>query len=164
MNTNSRVPLLAAIFLADVGSDQITKWIARTHLEEDVVHSFLGDTVRLQLAHNYGAFLGLGASLSQGWRQAIWSVGVGCVLLAMLGYALFARSLDRSMLIAMALIFGGGMSNLYDRVAYGGYVIDFLNVGIGSLRTGIFNIADMGIMVGAFIILWTTFRGAKAPG
>jgi signal peptidase II len=50
------------------------------------------------------------------------------------------------------LIVGGGVSNLIDRLRYGGYVVDFLNVGIGSLRTGIFNVADMAIMAG--VIIW----------
>jgi signal peptidase II len=54
--------------------------------------------------------------------------------------------------VSVALIVGGGVSNLVDRLRYGGYVVDFLNVGIGPVRTGIFNVADMAIMVG--VVLW----------
>jgi signal peptidase II len=153
-----RLTLLAVIAFASVGCDQLTKSIAQDQLPQGAVHSYLADTVRLQLAHNYGAFLSLGASLSPEWRHGLWSIGVGIVLVGMLGYAVFARVMDRPTLIALALIVAGGASNLYDRLAYGGYVIDFLNVGIGSLRTGIFNVADMGIMAGAFIMLWTALR------
>jgi signal peptidase II len=54
--------------------------------------------------------------------------------------------------VSVALIVGGGVSNLIDRLRYGGYVVDFLNVGIGPVRTGIFNVADMAIMVG--VVMW----------
>jgi signal peptidase II len=53
------------------------------------------------------------------------------------------------------MLLGGGLSNLFDRIAYGGYVLDFLNVGIGPLRTGIFNVADMFIMAGVFVMLFS---------
>jgi signal peptidase II len=162
MSKIMRLVLLAAIAAASVGCDQITKSIAQDKLQLGAVHSYLGDTVRLQLAHNYGAFLGLGSSLSAEWRQGLWSIAVGVVLFGMLCYALLAKLLDRPTLAALALIVAGGASNLYDRLTYGGYVIDFLNVGIGPLRTGIFNVADMGIMAGAFIMLWTALRGPRA--
>ncbi|HTE43210.1 MAG TPA: signal peptidase II [Steroidobacteraceae bacterium] len=144
--------------------DQYTKWLARTQLVDGEVHTYLGDTFRLQLAHNYGAFLSLGASLPEFWRQAIWTVGVGGVLTALLIYALIGKSVTRGMLWAFALILAGGANNLYDRIAYGGYVIDFMNAGIGPVRTGIFNIADIAIMAGAFVALGGAFfesRGAK---
>ncbi len=156
-----RLLLLVAIAVVSIGCDQLTKSVAQEQLLHGVVHSYLGDTLRLQLAHNYGAFLSLGASLSPEWRHALWSIGVGIVLVGMAGYALFARTMDRVTLIALALIVSGGASNLYDRLAYGGYVIDFLNVGIGPVRTGIFNVADMGIMAGAFIMLWIALRSSK---
>jgi signal peptidase II len=168
MSKLMRIALLTAIAVALAGCDQVTKSIAQEHLQLGEVHSYLGDTCRLLLAHNYGAFLNLGASLSEEWRQGLWSIGVGVVLVGMLGYAVFARELDRPTLIALSLIIAGGASNLYDRIVYGGYVIDFLNVGIGWLRTGIFNIADMGITAGALIMLWMAFRGsnrgANPPG
>jgi len=161
-----RIVVLLTVLLVCGASDQATKWLAQTYLQEGVVHTFLGDTARLQLAHNYGAFLSLGASLPEVWRQGIWTFGVGCVLLVLLAYALFGKDVSRGMLWAFALILAGGASNLYDRIAYGGYVIDFMNVGIGRLRTGVFNIADMAIMAGAFTALIGSFlepRDAKPP-
>jgi len=163
MTLRSRVALLSMVALACIGCDQVTKWIAKTHLTVGELHSYSGDTVRLQLAHNYGAFLGLGDSLSPTWRQGLWSIGVGTVLVVICVYALFAKSLERSLLLALALIFSGGVSNLYDRIVYDGYVIDFLNVGVGWLRTGIFNVADMGITTGALIVLWSAVRAGKQP-
>jgi signal peptidase II len=67
----------------------------------------------------------------------------------------------RRALLGVALFVAGGASNLVDRIAYG-MVIDFMNVGIGSLRTGIFNVADMAIMLGAGILVLESYR--PAPG
>ena len=51
------------------------------------------------------------------------------------------------------IFLAGGASNLIDRFTHGGYVVDFINLGIGSLRTGIFNVADIAITLGVLILL-----------
>jgi len=65
--------------------------------------------------------------------------------------------------VALALLAGGGTSNLLDRLLYDGRVTDFLNVGIGSLRTGIFNLADMAIMAGALLLVLKKRASAAGP-
>jgi signal peptidase II len=122
------------------------------------LHEYLGGSVRLILAHNTGAFLSLGAYLPETLRYALLTVGVGVLLLALLVYAIVGKEIDRLGVISLALIFAGGASNLGDRFVYGGYVVDFVQMGIGSLRTGIFNVADMAIMAGTFMLLFDTFR------
>lgn len=57
----------------------------------------------------------------------------------------------------MALFVAGGSSNLLDRLTRGS-VIDFMNVGLGPLRTGIFNVADMAIMLGAGLVMLASYR------
>jgi signal peptidase II len=74
-------------------------------------------------------------------------------LLGLFGYALFARRITPMGVFAIALYFSGGVSNLADRWAYGGYVVDFINLGLGPLRSGIFNVADIFIMAGALILV-----------
>ncbi|MCB0052448.1 MAG: signal peptidase II, partial [Caldilinea sp.] len=64
-------------------------------------------------------------------------------------------------LIAIALLLGGGIGNLIDRLVNEGRVIDFMNVGIGSLRTGVFNVADMAIMAGVGLIMLSALRGDR---
>lgn len=113
----------------------------------------MGDTVRLQLAYNSGAFLSVGSSLPEVWRQGLFVGGVGALLLGVLAYAVLSKRVHRTVVLALSLLFAGGISNLLDRLAYSGYVVDFINVGIGPLRTGIFNVADIAIMVGVFIFL-----------
>ena len=58
--------------------------------------------------------------------------------------------------IGLALFIAGGVSNWIDR-AVRGSVVDFLNVGIGPIRTGVFNVADMAIMLGAAIVVFVGF-------
>ena len=60
-------------------------------------------------------------------------------------------------LVGMALFVAGGSSNLLDRLTRGS-VIDFMNVGLGPLRTGIFNVADMAIMLGAGLVILSSYH------
>lgn len=147
-----RTLLVITILLSCVGCDQASKSVATSHLSEGQTVSHLVGTVRLQVAKNYGAFLGLGTSL--GKRTQLVSIGTAIGLVALLIYCLAFAPANPVTLSALALILGGGISNLIDRLLYGGYVIDFLNVGIGPLRTGIFNLADVFIMLGFVLLLF----------
>lgn len=148
---------MTVVLIPCVSCDQATKSIARSYLPEMQAWSFLGDTFRLQLAHNQGAFLGMGASLPEPLRQWLLVVGVGLVLTALLGYALFSKSSNFAVVLGLALVFAGGVSNLADRIAFGGHVVDFMNIGIGHLRTGIFNFADIAITAGFLVLVFSGF-------
>jgi signal peptidase II len=95
--------------------------------------------------------------LPEYWRHALFSVGGIALLFGLLGYALLAKHLHAVGVFAIALFFAGGVSNIVDRWVYGGYVVDFINLGIGPVRTGIFNVADMFIMSGAVILITSEF-------
>ena len=155
MSMAKRFALILVVLVGCVGCDQTTKSIAQFYLPSTEAWSFLGDTVRLQLTHNTGAFLGLGSSMPEFWRHLLFNVGGTALLVGLLGYALLAKRLHPVGVFAIALYLAGGTSNVIDRWAYGGYVVDFLNVGIGPVRTGIFNFADMFIMAGGAILLAT---------
>ena len=86
--------------------------------------------------------------LSAHARFITFTIGVAIVLLGMLAWALTTRKITRLQLIGCALIVGGGASNLADRIFADGRVVDFMNLGVGRLRTGIFNVADVAIMIG----------------
>ncbi len=156
-----RPVLIFLITLITIVCDQATKWIAKRYLWPNGFYSYAGDTFRLQYAENSGAFLGLGSTLPDPWRHLIFTVLVGIFLLALLIYLLRSRDLTNFAMICLAFICAGGLSNLIDRVTYDGRVVDFLNVGIGSLRTGIFNLADMAITFGALLMLWESFTAKK---
>lgn len=145
--------LVIAMLISCVGCDQTSKSVAKSYLSETQAVSYLDGSVRLQIAKNYGAFLGLGTSLPREQRSALFSAGVGGLLIGLLAYCLFVSPKNSLTVPSLALIIGGGVSNLIDRLLYDGYVLDFLNVGIGSVRTGIFNLADVFIMVGVLLLL-----------
>jgi signal peptidase II len=153
-----RLLLLVAIG-ATIGCDRVTKHVAATTLAEAPSRSFLADTFRLEYVENTGAFLGLGADWPLAIRTAVFGVGNGLLLVGLVVLALRARWPGRA-LLGVALFVAGGASNLVDRIAYG-MVIDFMNVGIGSLRTGIFNVADMAIMLGAGILVLEGYRSDR---
>lgn len=157
-----RHTLLVLVTIATcAGCDQVTKAVAKSTLSPGRVVTFAADTVRLQMTENAGAFLSLGASWPASIRQMIFTIGAGIVVGAIALYALADTRGGVARAVALALISGGGLSNLFDRVTYGGHVVDFLNIGVGTLRTGIFNVADMGVMAGVVLLLMSVRSGAR---
>jgi signal peptidase II len=154
MSRKQRVGVMLAVLLACVGCDQGTKRVAQQHLRAHPGYSFLADSVRLQYAENPGAFLSLGSEFGPQARQALLVVGVGAVLLALALFALLKKQIGYAELIAYALLFSGGISNWFDRLARDGTVVDFMNLGLGPLRTGIFNVADLAIVAGIVLLAW----------
>jgi signal peptidase II len=146
-----------------VGCDQVSKSAARSMLHSGVTESLFADSLRFQLTENPGSFLSLGASLPEHLRFTLFTAAVAVILAGLVCAALFARRLNTARIVALALLAGGGISNLVDRLLYDGRVTDFLNVGIGSLRTGIFNLADMTIMAGALLLILKTRASASTP-
>jgi signal peptidase II len=153
MNLASRISWIALVLFACVGCDQLTKIIARQTLAASDPIIFLNDLFRLQYVENRGAFLSLGANTSDHLKYWIFVVGVGIALAGMLIYLLSAKKLTGVQSVALCLVLAGGVGNLIDRLFNEGRVIDFMNMGIGSLRTGIFNVADVAIAVGGFWLL-----------
>jgi signal peptidase II len=144
---------LLAVVATTIGCDQVSKNLARNHLMGGTRLSYLWDSVRLEYAENAGAFLSLGAELPEGFRTALFSFGTAVIVAACI-VAIARHPSLTPWVLGLTLVAAGGLSNLADRVARGS-VIDFLNVGIGSLRTGIFNVADMAILSGISVILLT---------
>jgi signal peptidase II len=158
-----RIALVFVILIGCVGCDQTTKSLAREHLQGHPAMSFLGDTLRLQYAENVGAFLSLGASLPHRWGTAVFTIGGVVFVLAALAYALVASRAGWLRAAALALICGGGIGNVVDRLRFDGHVTDFLNMGVGSIRTGIFNLADVALMVGIALFFVAGTRREPRP-
>lgn len=144
--------LLCLLLAVTAGCDRVTKHFAVTNLAGAPHQSFLADTVRLQYHENPGAFLAVGATWSLAARTAMFQFG-NAVFLAVAGFVAARYRWSRVARCGLVLFLAGGLSNLTDRIAIGS-VIDFLNIGIGPLRTGIFNVADVAILTGVALVLW----------
>ena len=110
--------------------------------------------MRLTLAENAGAFLGLGQGLPETARRAIFVGAMGVILAAALAWLLAARGLGSARSVAAGLMLGGGIANFLDRLP-DGFVTDYVVLSAGSLRTGVFNLPDAAILAGA--LLWIAF-------
>lgn len=151
MTKRARIFLLLVLTVTTVGCDRVTKRLATTFLEGMPDRSFMSDTVRLEYAENSGGFLSIGADLNPSARTAIFIIGTSLMLIVVL--ILGVQSHDTVWHITgISLAFAGGASNLLDRITHG-TVIDFVNVGLGNLRTGIFNVADVAILVGISMLI-----------
>ncbi|MBS1251870.1 MAG: Lipoprotein signal peptidase [Anaerolineales bacterium] len=157
-----RLALIAVVVLASVGCDQGTKALAEEHLAGQGTISLLSDTVRLHYAENEGALLSLGARLPEPARFWVFTVFVGAVLVATLLFVFRNGDLNAGEVIGLSLILGGGASNLIDRILNDGAVIDFLNIGIANLRSGIFNLADVAVFAGVGLF-WLYYTQRQEP-
>jgi signal peptidase II len=166
LHRGPRTLLTAVVLLLTGGCDQVAKKVAVAELKGTPRRSYLADMFRLEYAENPGAFLGLGGSLPGSWQFWILTIGVGALLLVMLGYLLWSRHLHIGPALGLAMMVGGGLSNWFDRLVNEGRVVDFMNLGIGSLRTGIFNVADVAIMAGAAVMVFGSSprRRRQDPG
>ena len=153
MRFSKRLMLIVIVLISCVGCDQVTKSIAVSTLPDMTIFSYFGDTLRFQLTYNRGAFLGMGSSFPAAFQYIIFTVGISLLLLGSFGYALFSKPGRFPVILGVSLFFAGGFGNLIDRVLRNGSVVDFINIGVGPLRTGIFNVADIAIM-GGFLILF----------
>ncbi len=154
------------------GCDQTSKHLARTELGHLGLVTLPGGFGELRLAENPGSFLSLGDSLPIPFRLALFTIGVGVGLLGLLVYLAVGTRLSRCSFIGLALIWAGGTSNLVDRIARHGLVTDFVIIRVGPFHTGVFNAADVMIMIGVTALicdLWKRRRTspwqgpAKAP-
>lgn len=149
---------LTVLFSVLLGLDQVTKHLAIEHLKGRPSHSYLGDLFRFQYAENPGAFLSLGAGLSDSTRFWIFTVMVALFLIGTIVYLFRTAHLHRLAALGLTLVTSGGFSNLLDRMFRSeGRVIDFMNIGVGGLRTGIFNIADAAILAGVGLMMIHSF-------
>ena len=139
-----------------IGCDRVTKHVATTTLAGTPDRSYLGDTVRVVYAENTGGFLSIGADLPAPARTALFTFATGLALIA-LGVLVTRNHWSGVAALGVSLFVAGGASNWFDRLAHGS-VVDFLNVGIGPLRTGIFNVADIAITVGVALFALAEFR------
>jgi signal peptidase II len=140
-------PLALALLVADCAS----KRAVESRLDVGVPTPVVGETVRFTLSYNTNAAMGFQLGGQQ--RRLVLS-GLTIAALIVLGLLYHrTRPADRLRVIGVALVAGGALGNLMDRVRSAAGVADFIDVGAGSVRFWTFNVADMGITVGAILLM-----------
>lgn len=142
------------VILINIGFDQVTKEYARQMYKGQGTVRVVGDVFIIHYAENDGAFLSLGSKLSEPFKTMLLTIIPAIFLVVFTIYILFKnKQLTLLQVVCISTIIGGGISNIFDRILFGGNVTDFMNFGIGGLRTGILNFADMSITFGAIILI-----------
>jgi signal peptidase II len=146
---------LAGLVLA---LDQLTKVLVVDGLTayQDVIP--LTGFFNLVHVHNTGAAFSLFAD-QPGWQRGFFIALAGVATVVILYLLRQTRGQPRFS-AALALILGGAVGNLIDRVLYG-HVIDFLDFYLGAWHWPAFNVADSGITVGAALLIWDSFRKGR---
>ena len=160
-----RAVLILLVLVTCIGCDQVSKDMAQDSLRFARPVELLGGMLHLYYAENSGVAFSLGAELSHTLRYWFFTIGASVVLLGLFIYALFRRRSTRWQVVAYALMIGGGVSNLLDRLYNDGRVIDFMMIKIGAVHTAIFNLADVMILTGCgllIIVLWRSPRQGNA--
>jgi signal peptidase II len=144
-----------------VAVDQLTKWLVDSSMQ--LYQSIeLAPYFQLTYLRNQGAAFSFLAAAG-GWQRWFF-IGLALTASALICYWLKRMDRDRRWeAAAWALVLGGALGNLIDRVAYG-YVIDFLDVYYGQWHWPAFNIADSAITVGVGMLLLDSFRARNTAG
>ena len=152
----SNAPLYWGVIVTVVLLDVVTKWLAVRHLTDYFGHvRVLGEGLRLTLVYNPGAAFGLHLGAYSRWIFMALTLGALVILWRLLQAT---RRGDTPRVLAIALVTAGAVGNLIDRIRSDRGVVDFIDVGIGERRWPTFNVADMAVSSGAFLLAWVLWR------
>ncbi len=147
-----RVLLILSLVTLNIGCDQYSKSVVREKIEYNELIEVFSDHVILTKVENSGAFLGMGSSMHPILRKIFLLIIPALALIILLFSILIKTGLDKGIIVGLSFIIGGGIGNLFDRIVYG-TVTDFLHIDFGFIGSGIFNMADVSVMVGTILIL-----------
>jgi signal peptidase II len=145
--------LSAAVVVADLATKA---WVSHVFTPGDVLD--VTPFFNLVLTHNTGAAFSFLAGAG-GWQR--WFFTAIAVAISAAIVALLPRQRDPWMRAALALVLGGALGNLYDRLTLG-RVVDFIQLHAGGYYWPAFNVADSAITVGVVLLVWDSLRGRRA--
>ena len=155
-NKIAHILIILLILVVNIGCDQVSKKIVRQHVDYNEKISLISDHFTLTKIENTGAFLSMGDSLPQFLSLLVLIILPLLALVGALAYLFLKKGLSKYKIVGIGFVVSGGIGNIFDRIMYGS-VTDFLHIDFGLFQTGIFNMADLSIMTGAFILLFETF-------
>ena len=150
----TKIGVFVGVLTGVLALDVTTKLLVQQHLHLYQRIPIIGEYVQLTYIYNPGAAFGIQLG---DYSRIIFLVLSLVALVALLGMYWFTPAIDRIRLIAISLICGGAIGNLIDRVRSEHGVVDFIDVGVNTVRWPVFNVADMAVTAGAIILalsLW----------
>jgi len=156
----TRLLVIVAVLLCNFGCDQLSKQIVRTHVEYREEIPIVKGHFTLTKVENTGAFLSLGNTLPQELKTVLLAVIPLLALTIAILYLLFNERISYLRAAGICFLVGGGLGNILDRLFYGS-VTDFLHLQYGRFQTGIFNLADVSIVIGLILIIITSYTQKK---
>jgi signal peptidase II len=156
-----KIIIILVVLALNISCDRVTKGIAQKRLKGRGTVQIVGNIFIFRYTENTGAFMSIGSKLPPKVRFYLLALFPTIVLIGLIGWILISKDLSKIQTIALATIVGGGIGNIFDRLFHQGRVVDFMNLGIGRVRTGIFNIADLSIIFGGLLFLIVSFAGRK---
>jgi len=151
-SATERALLILLLLSFVIYSDQYTKSIAVNYLSALPAISCCSDTFILTYIENSNGFLGITSTYPWYLKFFLLNICVPLVLLYCLCYLFLKNRLSLPHLSTLSIITAGGISNLLDRLIHNGSVIDFMQLHIGPFTSGIFNLADVYILGGSFLL------------
>ena len=152
------MPLYSSLTIATLVLliDQVTKWLALTHLQLGIPQPVLPFLNWLLLFNPGAAFSFL--AQGSGWQRWFFTL-LGLAASAYIVYLLARTQLNKTMTWALSLILGGALGNVLDRLMFG-FVVDFIDCYYGNWHWPAFNIADSAISIGAVLMILAELRRA----
>ncbi len=157
----SRLGLVLLVLVLCTILDQGVKALARNSLVGQPPILLLSGFIRIEYLENAGVILGLGSNMPELARFLFFVAFAAVALGVSVILALKIDSLNWIQLVGLSMVAGGGLGNLLDRLFNHGKVVDFVSFGFSFLRTGVMNLADIEIFVGAGIFLAYSFSENK---
>jgi signal peptidase II len=157
MNGIVRWSLIAIVLVINISCDQFSKSIVRERIMEYERISIFKNYFTLTNIENSGAFLNVGDTMPEPWKSIILTFFPVAVLVGGLIYLFYKKDLPSITQFGICLMIGGGIGNIYDRIVHGS-VTDFMHIDLGYFQTGIFNMADVSIMAGMAVLLFTSYK------
>jgi signal peptidase II len=149
------------VIISDLGTKQFFSSTMELYQSVRVINDFFSLNFNLTLVHNYGAAFSFLADQG-GWQRWFFTIISSVISVVLLIWLYRLKNSEKLLAIALALVLGGALGNLWDRMTMG-YVVDFLDVYIqtstGEWHWPAFNIADSAIFIGAVLLVFDAITG-----
>lgn len=151
----------ALLVAATLVLDRWTKLLIQKRFDLNESIPVIDGFFNITYVRNTGVAFGIFSTISSPAKSVLLSVFTACAAVAVVTYSVRSSANNRLLQIALSLVLGGALGNLYDRLAYG-YVVDFLEFYAGSYHWPSFNVADTAISTGVALLALEIIRN-EAP-